>query len=161
MMISEKKNKSVPVKIAPTILVATNGIANSTIENSAVPTMPLSSAFIVLAVQDAVLAPANKAFASKIAKYTTATPKVTHKNAGVTVITAMMRKKAATTPIIRLATTAMLVHAFLQPQPKGAISKITSHTTIFNSRERSERKVDSEKQICYTHAVFWTLGENK
>ena len=123
VMISEKKNKSTPVRIAPTILVATNGIANKTTENSTVPTIPLSKEFTVFAVQDAAVASVSNAFTSRIAKYATATPNVTHKNAGVTVMTAMMRKKAATTPIIRLTTTAMLVHVFLQPQPKFAISK--------------------------------------
>ena len=58
------------------------------------------------------LADANKI----IARYTVATPKTTHKNAGVNVITAVVRKTAAITPIMMLAIIAATEQFDLQEQ---------------------------------------------
>lgn len=59
----------------------------------------------------------------------TATPKTTHKNAGVTVITAVMRNIAAITPIIRLPMKASPVQVTLFLQLKSDIY-FTSHFNI-------------------------------
>ena len=65
------------------------------------------------------------------ARYTTAMPSNTHRNAVVTVIAAVIWKKAANTPMIRAAMIAATVQLHLQLQLQVTILNLfTSHHTI-------------------------------
>ena len=83
--VREKKNSKIPVKIALAILVAVIPTANITIENSDVPNMPARRT--LSEVQQSLLFGAIVAVKSNIARYPIAIPRVTQRNAGVTVIT--------------------------------------------------------------------------
>lgn len=114
---SAKKNKSNPVIIAPIILVATNSIANRIIENKIVPRTPTRLKERLEQTQPtSALSPKEEAVTRVTARYTTAMPKTTHKNAGVTVITAVILRKAVIIPIIKLETRAIPAQLLLQPQ---------------------------------------------
>ena len=102
--------------------MATKVIANRITETSAVPRMPASTAVNAQPLHRQQRADwLQPVVASKMARYTTATPSATQRNAGVTVITAVMRKKAAITPRIALAMTAKPVQLVLLSQQKMAI----------------------------------------
>jgi hypothetical protein len=121
--IKDKNAKSPPVIIAPTILVATKSIASSTTDNTIAPKIPVRS------VDKTVHKQLFLTFGHCeidveiriIARYTTAIPSITHKNASPTVITAVMRKNAVIMPIIILATIAkngqviLQLHIFFTP----------------------------------------------
>ena len=112
--VRKKKNSKAPASIAPIMLVATNSMARSTIERSIVPSIPASSA--VTMVHRSLQHPLRKRAAAirVTARYTTAIPRSTHKNAGVKVIAAVILRKAVIIPRIRLATTAITVQPGLQ-----------------------------------------------
>ncbi len=96
------------------MLVATNSMARRTTESNIVPRTPASNAVIILHKfsQHPLRKTADET--RVIARYTTAIPKSTHKNAGTSVITAVILRKAVIIPIIRLATTAITVQLVLQ-----------------------------------------------
>ena len=102
VIIRDKKKSSAPVMIAPITLVAANVIASRTIDVSTVPSIPVSNTGRLVHTQPDLRIVGDTA--SKIARYTTAMPSVTHKKAGVTVITAVKRRNAVMMPIIMLAT---------------------------------------------------------
>ena len=106
-----------PVKIAPITLVATKVIAKRIIERSTEPRIPASKTGIILHKHflNPVLR-SNIEDIRRIARYTIATPRTTHKNAGVTVITAINLSIAVTIPRIMLATTEYTKQLFLQQQ---------------------------------------------
>ncbi len=114
VIIRKKKNKSPPVRIAPITLVATNSTASKTIERSTVPRMPASNAVTMLHKPSQHLLRKEPPETRATARYTTAIPRVTHKNAGVRVIAAVILRNAVIIPIIRLATTAKPT----QPKPQ-------------------------------------------
>ena len=112
--VSEKNVSNAPVIMAPITLVATNSIAKSTTEVKTVPRIPVSKTGKIEQIQPRV--PPLRTTADMIdviARYTIAMPKTTHKNAGVTVITAVKRSTAAMIPIMILATTALNKQLFL------------------------------------------------
>lgn len=114
----DRKNINAPVIIAPIILVAAKVIARSITAVRAVPKIPVSNTGNVLHTQPSASLLLLRADArSATPRYTTAIPSATHKNAGVTVITAVIVKNAATTPKMMLARTARAVQLLLQPQP--------------------------------------------
>ena len=96
------------------MLVATNSIARRTTESNIVPRIPASNAVTILHrfSQHPLRKSADETRVT--ARYATATPKTTHKNAGVRVITAVILKNAVIIPIIRLATIAITVQLVLQ-----------------------------------------------
>lgn len=104
---NDKKPSNAPVIIAPIMLVATNSIARSITDNKIVPNIPVRSIVRSGHIHGALVSEhLIKDVETRItARYTTAIPNATHKNAGVTVITAVMRRKAVTTPIITAAAT--------------------------------------------------------
>ena len=113
VIISEKKNIKSPAIIAPSTLVAAKATQRSIIDVRTVPKIPVSCArsrshthFLRLPGIDDVNKPK--------ARYTTAIPSVTHKNAGVKVITAVYRRIPAITPITILATVAYSIQLCLQ-----------------------------------------------
>ena len=112
--VREKKNKSAPARTAPITLVAVNSIASRTIDNKIVPRIPASRVVIIVHKLPQHTLRKSAALMSVTARYTTATPRSTHKNAGVTVIAAVMFKRAATMPIITLTITAKRVQLNLQ-----------------------------------------------
>ena len=117
--------------------MAAKVIAKRITENTAAPKMPIRMPLIVLPMQPFPLPfSENRAPIKSIAKYPIATPSVTHRKAGVTVIIPINRKNAAITPIIKLATTAVLVHVFLQLQPKIAIMESPPATIYMLVRTR-------------------------
>lgn len=109
----DKKARSRPVIIAPIMLVAAKVIPKSIIAISMAPSIPASKTGNIEHAQLRVPLPRVK---RSIARYTTATPKTTHKNAGVTVIAAVMVRNAVMIPIIRLATIEITVQLLLQLQ---------------------------------------------
>jgi hypothetical protein len=101
-IVSEKKNRRSPEIIAPIMLVAANVIPRSTIAVITVPRIPIRTSDNPLQqLLPSEIFPGDAR--SNIAKYTTAIPNTTHKNAGVMVIRAIPRKIPATIPIITLA----------------------------------------------------------
>ena len=105
MNIKDTKPKSAPVIIAPIILVATKVIARSTTEVKIAPKTPVSKRDKTGHIQPLLVVLWAEADVAKATiRKATATPKVTHKNAGVRVIVAVMRRNAVTIPTIMLAT---------------------------------------------------------
>lgn len=117
VIIRVKNPSSAPAKIAPITLVAAKSIAKRINESKIVPKIPIMSVvndehthllffqLFVVAVITAV-----------IPRYTMATPKRTHKNAGVREIIPLKLRNAVIIPIIILATTANTVQLGLQLQ---------------------------------------------
>ena len=112
--VRKKKNKSAPARTAPITLVAANSTASRTIDNKTVPRIPTSSAVIIVHKLPQQTLRKSAALMSVTARYTTATPRITHKNAGVRVIVAVILRNAVIMPIIRLATIAITVQPGLQ-----------------------------------------------
>ena len=94
--------------MAPMILVAANSIAKRMTANKIVPKIPINTAFRVEQRQEVVLC-VKLAAISVTARYTTAIPKTTHKKGVVTVIAAVICRKAEMIPRIKLATIAIPV----------------------------------------------------
>lgn len=117
--ISEKNASNAPVMIAPITLVAANVIAKRTIDVKIAPSIPTKITDRLLHTHPDLRITGDTA--SNIARYTTAMPKTTHKNAGVTVITALNCRNAVIIPIIILATMARPAQSLLQVQQKLAI----------------------------------------
>ena len=114
-----KKASRAPVIIAPIMLVATNSIARSINDAITVPIMPVSKRESAehLQLRTSLL----RIVADNIsvsARNTIAIPNKTHKNTGVIVITALMRRIAATTPTIKLKTIATPAQSLLQQQSR-------------------------------------------
>jgi hypothetical protein len=118
--VRKNENKSNPVTIAPTMLVATNSTARrSTARNTVAIIAPRSTKIVVFRQQGlaSLQQPTDADITSTTARYTTAIPKTVHKNAGVTVIAAVILRKAVTIPITILIISAMVVHVlFLHEQ---------------------------------------------
>lgn len=115
--IKEEKAKSKPVIIAPIILVAANVIANRTTDVNIAPNIPVNNTDKMGQIQFLTVTQREDADTAKsIARYTTAIPKATHKNAGVTVIVAVIVRNAVTTPIRILAIIATTEQLDLQQQ---------------------------------------------
>lgn len=121
---SEKNRSNAPVIIAPTTLVAAKVTANSTTEVKIVPKTPVKNVYSTLQMQFRLPALDSAGDTPKSnARNTTAIPPVTHKNAGVTAIVAVIVKMAVTKPIIILAKIARVTQRFLlHPQPKFDIN---------------------------------------
>lgn len=115
--VSVKKNRRIPIRIALRILVATIPTASRMMDSRIVPSMPISNAPRVVHrhSQYSVLL-ASAAAIARTPRYTTAIPNVTQRNTGATVITAVIWRNAATTPMITLAMTAASAQRHLQLQ---------------------------------------------
>ncbi len=103
--------------IAPMTLVAAKVTAKRIIDTSIAPSIAIRSTGRILQTQP--LMPELRIatlVTSVIARYTTAIPSTTHKNAGVTVITAVKVRKAVIIPMIMLATIATPTQLHLHPQ---------------------------------------------
>ena len=130
VIISEKNNSSKPVIIAPAILVAANVIPRRITAVNIVPRIPRSKRGSIMHTHP--LTPVDLISGAEISetrRYTTAIPNNTHRNAGVTVITAVIRSTVVITPMITLAITARAVQLFLQPQLQLVI-KFTSRNSL-------------------------------
>lgn len=115
-IISANEAISAPVMTAPTTLVATNSIASSKTDVSVVPSIPTNSAVTFEQAQRRVMAAHEFVVKKVITKKPIAIPKTTHKNAGVAVISPIIRKIAAVIPSIRLPKTAKNVQSNLYTQ---------------------------------------------
>ena len=114
-IIRVKKARRRPTITAPKMLVAANVIPRRITAVSIVPKIPAKRKFNILHTQSLKPRPLAKEDARRVtARYTTAIPKSTHKKAGVTVIAAVIFKRAATIPIITLTITAKRVQLNLQ-----------------------------------------------
>lgn len=100
-----KKRIDAPEIIAPITLVAAKSTARRITDVRIVPKMPVSISGKLVQPQSDALEKGD--FIRAMAKYTTAMPKITHKKAGVNVITAEYLRKAAIMPIIMLDTAAI------------------------------------------------------
>lgn len=117
-----KNARSNPAKIAPRMLVAANVMPRRIIDTRIVPKIPKSNVFKEEQKQPSPLEEYEPPeVARSIARYTTAIPRRTHRNAGVMVIVAIKVSIPAITPIIIAATIAMLVHCALQRQESSDI----------------------------------------
>ena len=119
--VSVRKNDSrrSPVITAPIMLVATNSIARSIIAKNIVARIaPRSTESMVRIQQGRQLLQQliDTVASSTMARYTTAMPKTTHKNAGVTVIAAVILRNAAIIPTAMLTIRATVVHVLLHEQ---------------------------------------------
>ena len=87
------------------MLVAANSTAKRIAAVKMVPRIPVRIAERMAQILQPRIqvSPKNGVFASKIARYPTAMPRTTHKNAGSTVMTAAKRRNAVIVPIIKLA----------------------------------------------------------
>ena len=104
--VRERKKRRTPTKIALTVLVAVMPTAKRINANSAVPKVPINKVKSG-AQQPELLRPV---VLTKVrARYPTAIPKATQRNAGVTVITPVICKNAAIIPTNALAITAINV----------------------------------------------------
>lgn len=114
--ISNVKNASrTPVITAPATLVAANSTPKRIREVKIVPKTPTVNSGLL--IQRHLEPPTERLkidVPKVIARYTTAMPKVTQKNAGATVITAAKRRIAVKVPIIKAATTATAEQSNLQ-----------------------------------------------
>ena len=109
-----KKASNIPLKIAPNTLVAANVMAKRITESNMVPKTPTIK--VLNAEQRQLRVCAIRRYGAKTkanARYTTAIPKVTHKNTGVTVIIAVKRRIAVVIPMIIPAAIAKKVQSFL------------------------------------------------
>ena len=115
--IKEANANKAPVIIAPIMLVATKVIPKSITDVTIAPKIAVNKTVKTGQIQLFCAMPEKLAdFTKIIARYKTAIPKTTHKNAGVKVITAVVRKTAAIIPIITLAITATTEQFDLQKQ---------------------------------------------
>lgn len=145
-MITRKNDSSnKPVSTAPRILVATNSIARRTTAKSTVAIIAPKITVIALLRQQGLCTSQHfvkDAVRSNTARYTTAMPKRVHKNAGVTVIAAVILRKAAMIPTAILTITAIVVHELLQEQSDVDI-KFTSFF-ISICQNKSSVKADTQ-----------------
>jgi len=112
--VRDRKNSNTPAMMAPKILVAAKPTPSRMTAESAVPKMPVRTAVAVLQMQallDSVPDEANST-----ARYTTAMPRATHKNAGVIVMVAVKVRAAAIMPIMKLAMAASVTQLHVQLQ---------------------------------------------
>jgi hypothetical protein len=117
-----KNAAKAPVIIAPTMLVAANGIAKSTTDKRIVPKMPVRSADIVVYTQVEHV-PSPQAEVTRIIvavsvnkRKSIAIPKATIRITGVIVITAVKRRNAVIMPIIKLDKAAKSKQSLLHSQ---------------------------------------------
>lgn len=107
--IRKNENRRSPVRTAPRILVAANSIAKSTTDSNIVAIIAPNRTVRIVLMQQGVIVPQHfrdTENRSRIPRYTTAIPKTVHKNAGVTVIAAVILRKAVIIP-----TTILIIRA--------------------------------------------------
>ena len=114
-IIRVKKARRRPTITAPKMLVAANVIPSNTKEVKTVPKIPVKNVLRFLQ-QPFLSGQESEEVRRVIPKYPIAIPNSTHKKAGVIVIVAVKRRKAARTPIIKLAITDFPVQLRVQPQ---------------------------------------------
>jgi hypothetical protein len=112
VIIREKKNNKAPEIIAPIILVAAKVMPSKMMEVKTVPRMPVKK---VLRKSQQCPLPITEVN-NVIPRNPMAIPSNTHKNAGVTVITAVYLKTAVMMPIIMLIKTEIPVQLIVQSQ---------------------------------------------
>lgn len=105
-IIRKKKANNKPAKIAPITLVAANSTAKSTNDTKIVPMIPIDHAVLLAQLHFLTVSQPKAVVARPIARYKTAIPNTTHRNAGVRVITAIKVRKAVIIPTIILPITA-------------------------------------------------------
>ena len=115
--VSEKNASNAPLIIAPITLPAANAIPKRITDVKIVPRIPVSKAGRIEHTQPRIPLPRTTAPIIGVnARYTTAMPNKTHKNAGVMVITAVKVRIAVIIPIIILATMELSKQLPLQVQ---------------------------------------------
>lgn len=117
--VRKNANRSRPVKTAPKMLVAGNSTASNKTASSTVAIIAARRTAIIVLMQQGALPPQHLndvAVRRIVLRYTTAIPKTVHKNAGVTVIAAVILRKAVMMPTTRLIISATVVQEFLHEQ---------------------------------------------
>ena len=140
--VRKNESKRSPVITAPIMLVATNSMARSTIAKKIVAIIAPNNTVRMFLIQQGDLLSQQFTDAiviRRMARYTVAIPKTTHKKAGVTVIAAVILRKAAIMPTTMLTITATVVQVFLQEQSQFDIY-FTSRFIICLKKEISEKE---------------------
>lgn len=119
---SEKKVISAPTRIAPRTLAGAKEMARRITARSTVPRIAARRVGNTVQKHLFLPLPETALVTSKTARYTTAMPNSTHKNAGVTAITAVKFRNAAMMPRIILATPESAMQFSLQLQFRIFIS---------------------------------------
>ena len=117
--VRKNDRSSSPVITAPMMLVATNSIASSITAKRIVARMAPSRIESVVRIQQGrqlLQQLIDTVVRSTTARYTTAMPKTTHKNAGVTVMAAVILRNAAIIPTAMLTIRATVVQVLLHEQ---------------------------------------------
>ena len=117
--VRKKESRRRPVIIAPRTLVAGNSTARRTIAKNIVAIIAPRSTVRIVFIQQVDLFSQQLTEAMVIRRtprYTTAMPNTTHKNAGVTVMAAVILRKAAMIPTTMLIISATVVQVPLQVQ---------------------------------------------
>ena len=117
--VRKNDNRRSPVITAPIMLVATKSIASSIIAKRIVARIaPRSTERVVLMQQGRQLLQQliDTVVRRTMARYTTAMPNTTHKNAGVTVMAAVILRNAAMMPTAMLTMRDTVVQVFLHEQ---------------------------------------------
>lgn len=136
---SAKKNRTSPVRTAVRTLVATIPMARRMTEKRIVPRIPARSADRVEHwLQQRSALPILGLARISSPRNPTAMPKVTQRNGAVMVITAVICRKAAMIPMIRLDTTAAMVQLHLKLQLHSDI--FSPPTTIYAAMQQDVRK---------------------
>lgn len=143
---SERNVSSNPEIIAPITLVAANVIPKRTIDTSIAPSIAIKSTERILHTHSLALPRIFVLVIRVIARYTTAIPRTTHKNAGVTVIVAVKVKNAVIIPMMIAATMLMPRQLHLHPQLQfEQVMFFTSNViicrTIFEGERNYPRRV--------------------
>ena len=152
---SVKKPNKAPVIKAPKKLVAANVIPKSITDVKIVPKSPVKRAGTDERAQPRTFE--LRTSTGESIRYTTAMPKSTHKNAGVTAIVAINAKAVVMTPITILATIAtngQSLNVFIFSPPISAYAKIKQNVSDF------DKCIFEELQFFYVRCIINTLGHN-
>lgn len=151
---SEKNVNKRPVIIAPITLVAANVTPSKTTATKIAPSIAIKSTGRILHTQPLMPELRIATLVTRVtARYTTAIPSTTHKNAGVTVMVAAKVKNAVIMPMMMLATIETPTQLHLHPQVQfEQVIFFTSNVIIcrkLNEGERNYlRRVQKPPYIC-------------
>ncbi|MBR2715655.1 MAG: hypothetical protein IKB73_05565 [Ruminococcus sp.] len=113
VIIKERDSSNSPTNTAPKALVAGNVMPSNITEIRIAPIIPAMNAEIIDFEHLGVSYRLSDEMIYAVKRYTTAIPKTTHKNAGVTVIIPVIVSTALTIPITTLEAIAIIKHSFL------------------------------------------------
>jgi hypothetical protein len=132
------------------MLVAGNSTASNKTASSTVAIIAARRTAIIVLMQQGALPPQHLndvAVRRTVPRYTTAIPKTVHKNAGVTVIAAVILRKAVMMPTTRLIISATVVQEFLHEQSDVDIVFTSVFIIwIFSRKVKTERGAQAKSE---------------